>query len=91
MFVAEVIGTVVATEKDPSLEGIKLMIVQPLDEDRQPKGGAIVATDIVGIGVGELGLCTGGREAALSLPNSFAPVDCSIIGIVDRMDVEKTL
>jgi ethanolamine utilization protein EutN len=65
------------------------MIVQPLDEERLPKGPPIVAADTIGIGVGELGLCTGGREAAMALPEPFTPVDCAVVGIVDNLDVEK--
>jgi len=89
MFIGEVIGTLVATEKDPSLTGIKLMIVQPLDEHGKPAGDPVVATDSIGIGVGELGFCVLGREATLALPDPFAPVDAGIVGIVDRYDVMK--
>jgi ethanolamine utilization protein EutN len=87
MFVAEVVGTLVASVKDPSLEGIKLMLVQPLDAAGKPKGQPLVATDMIGIGVGERAFCVLGREAALSLPDTFAPVDAGIVGIVDRVDV----
>ncbi|HEY9856550.1 MAG TPA: EutN/CcmL family microcompartment protein [Stenomitos sp.] len=88
MFIGKVIGTLVATEKDPSLHGVKLMIVQPLDEKGEAKGDPVVATDSIGIGVGELGFCVNGREATLALPNAFAPVDAGIVGIVDRYDVD---
>lgn len=88
MFIGKVIGTLVATEKDPSLLGVKLMIVQPLDEQGQSRGEPVVATDGIGIGVGELGFCVMGREATLALPNPFAPVDAGIVGIVDRYDVD---
>ncbi|MBU6427767.1 MAG: EutN/CcmL family microcompartment protein [Cyanobacteria bacterium REEB65] len=87
MFVADVVGTLVASVKDPSLEGIKLLLVQPLDESGQPKGAPLVATDTLGIGVGERAFCVLGREAALALPNTFAPVDAAVVGIVDRVDV----
>lgn len=87
MFVGEVIGTVVASIKDPALQGIKLMLVQPLDEVGKPVGQPMVATDSIGIGVGELGFCVLGREAALALPNQFAPADAGIVGIVDRVDL----
>lgn len=89
MFVGEVIGTLVASEKDPSLEGIKLLLVQPLDKHGKPQGQPLVATDMIGIGVGERGFCVLGREAANSLPNQFAPVDAGVIGIVDRLDVQE--
>ncbi|MBM3269612.1 MAG: EutN/CcmL family microcompartment protein [Candidatus Sericytochromatia bacterium] len=87
MFVAEVIGTLVASTKDPALEGIKLMLVQPLDKAGRPTGQPLVATDSIGIGVGERAFCVLGREAAHALPNTFAPVDAGIVGIVDRVDV----
>ena len=89
MFVADVIGTVVASIKDPSLEGIKLLLVQPLDDNLAPKGAPLVATDAIGIGVGERAFCVLGREAALALPTTFAPVDAAIVGIVDRLDVDR--
>ena len=88
MYIGKVIGTLVATEKDPALQGVKLMLVQPLDEKGEAVGDPVVATDSIGIGVGELGFCVAGREASLALPNPFAPVDAGIIGIVDRFDVE---
>ncbi|MEB3299485.1 MAG: EutN/CcmL family microcompartment protein [Candidatus Sericytochromatia bacterium] len=89
MFVGEVIGTLVATVKDPALQGIKLMLVQPLDESGRPAGPPLVATDSIGAGVGERAFCVLGREAALALPESFAPVDAGIIGIVDRTDLDR--
>jgi ethanolamine utilization protein EutN len=87
VFVAEVIGTLVASVKDPSLDGIKLMLVQPLDAEGKPKGQPMVATDSIGVGVGERAFCVLGREACLALPDRFAPVDAGIVGIVDRVDV----
>ncbi|MBI6547050.1 MAG: EutN/CcmL family microcompartment protein [Cyanobacteria bacterium NC_groundwater_1444_Ag_S-0.65um_54_12] len=87
MFVAEVIGTLVASVKDPALTGVKLLIVQPLDEAGKPAGSPLIATDMIGIGTGERAFCVLGREAALSLANPSAPVDAGIVGIVDRVDL----
>ena len=91
MFVADVIGTLVSNTKDPSLSGVKLLIVQPLDPACKPKGEPVVAVDSVGIGVGERAFCVLGREAALALDNPFAPVDVAIVGIVDAVAVDGKL
>ena len=88
MNLARVIGTVVATQKYEGLEGIKLLIVQPLDRDRRPAGDPVVATDATAqAGPGELVFVIGGREAALALPETFVPVDHSVVGIVDEVDL----
>ncbi len=87
MQLARVIGTVVATVKSPGLEGIKLLIVQPLDGQRQPVGGAVVAADAVHMaGPGELVYVVAAREAAQALPEPFVPVDHAIAGIVDAVE-----
>ncbi len=79
-----VIGTLVATQKTPGLVGIKFLIVQPLDENRQPSGEPYIAADSTQqAGLGELVFIVASREAALSLEDSFAPVDAAIVGIVD--------
>lgn len=86
---ARVIGTVVANEKYQGLEGVKLLVVQPLDEDRQPKGIPQVAADATAqAGPGELVFTVASREAAQALPNVLVPVDLAITGIVDDVDVE---
>jgi ethanolamine utilization protein EutN len=86
MILARVIGTVVATIKYKGLEGVKLLITQPLDKHLHPKGEAVVAADAVAMaGVGELVYVVGGREAALALPVKFVPVDHAIVGVVDAV------
>lgn len=87
MYLGRVIGTVVATKKYEGLEGRKLLVVQPLDHDRQPTGSYEVAVDTVQAGPGDLVFLVGSREAALALSPSFVPVDAAIVGIVDRVDV----
>jgi len=83
-----VIGTVVATIKAPGLDGVKFLIVQPLDRDLQPKGRPVVAADGVHMaGPGELVYFVGSREAAQALPDTFVPVDHAIVGIVDAVEV----
>ena len=84
MLLGRVIGQVVPCIITPGLEGVPMLIVQPLDKKLQPKGKAIVAADATRMaGVGELISYEGGREAALALDRTFVPVDHAIIAIVD--------
>ena len=88
MRLARVIGSVVATQKDPSLVGAKLLLTQPVDRDGRPVGGAQLAIDAVGAGVGELVLLVlEGRAAGAALGRHAAPVDAAIVGIVDPTGV----
>ena len=83
MQLARVIGTVVATVKNDSLEGRKLMVVQTLNKDLEPNGRPMVAVDSVGAGVGELVFWCRGKEASFPFKREDTPTDCTIIGIVD--------
>ena len=86
MKLGRVIGTVVATHKVANLEGVKFLIVQPLDRDQRPSGEPVVAGDGVHMaGPGELVYVVGSREAAQAMPNPFVPVDHAIVGIVDEV------
>lgn len=89
MHIGKVIGRVVATVKHPSLEGIKLLMVQPVDHERKPKGEPLVAVDTVQAGIGETVSYVVGREATLSQPDPFSPVDAGIVGIVDEIDARN--
>ena len=90
MQLGRVIGTVVASTCYQGLEGIKFLIVQPLDREQQPKGKPVVAADGLAMaGPGELGYVVGSREAAQALPEVFVPVDLAITGIVDEVDMES--
>jgi ethanolamine utilization protein EutN len=85
-----VLGSVVATEKAPGLEGIRFLIVQPLDKGSQPNGETVVAADAVSMaGPGELVYFVASREAAEALPERFVPVDHAIVGIVDDVHLEE--
>lgn len=87
MQLAKVIGTVVATQKYTGLEGVKFLIVQPLDKRQQPDGEPVVAADATAqAGPDHLVFIIGSREAALALPVNFVPVDHSIVGIIDEVD-----
>ena len=85
MYLGQVIGTVVAERKSEGLEGKKLLLVQPLDEDRKPNGAKQVAVDTVRAGPGDFVFLVGSREAALAVDPSFVPVDAAIVGIIDDM------
>lgn len=88
MYLGRVMGTVVAQQKYEGLEGVKLLIVQPLNHRHEPTGDPIVAADTVRAGPGELVYLTQAREAALALDPWFVPVDAAIIGIVDQLDAK---
>ena len=83
MQLARVIGTVVATVKNDSLEGRKLLIVQTLNWKLEESGKPMVAVDSVGAGVGELVFWCRGKEASFPFKREDTPTDCTIVGIVD--------
>jgi ethanolamine utilization protein EutN len=86
VYLGRVMGTVVAERKYEGLEGVKLLVVQPLNHRLEPTAPPLVAADTVRAGPGELVYLTQAREAAQALEPSFVPVDAAIIGIVDRLD-----
>jgi ethanolamine utilization protein EutN len=91
MFLAKVIGNVVATQKDVKFHGMKLLFIQPyINKDRKliPSGSSIVAVDSVGAGLGECVLFTQGSSARLTHMTKDAPVDAVIVGIVDSVEVD---
>ncbi|HEX8558330.1 MAG TPA: EutN/CcmL family microcompartment protein [Pyrinomonadaceae bacterium] len=83
MQLARVIGNVVATVKNDSLEGRTLLVVQSLNADLKPQGAPLVALDSVGAGVGELVFWCRGKEASFPFRREDTPTDCTIVGIVD--------
>ena len=86
MQIGRVIGTVVATQKHRKLEGAKLLLVQPLTLEDEPRGAPLLTIDSVGAGVGEKVLIViEGRAAGEALRKKAAPVDTAIIGIVDAV------
>lgn len=96
MELAKVIGNLVSSHKVSSLNNVKFLLVQPLDEELNPVGEAAVATDATHqAGPGELVFIESGREAAVALEQSFNPSDLSIIGIVDDVyynpEIKKSL
>jgi ethanolamine utilization protein EutN len=90
MQIARVVGTVVATQKHAKFEGAKLLLVQPVGLDDQPRGTPLLAVDSVGAGVHEKVLVViEGRAAGEALGRKSAPVDAAIIGIVDYVDAQE--
>lgn len=90
MIIAKVLGSVVSTIKHEVYRATKLMIVQPLGLDLQPKGDAILAVDTVGAGEGETVLILEeGQAAAQILGVKRAPVRAMIVGIIDHVDVRR--
>lgn len=87
MLLGQVIGTVVATEKEPSLVGLKLLLVRTLDENAAAAGATVVAVDAVGCGVGEMVLYASGSSARQTAVTDKKPVDAVIMAIVDSWEV----
>ena len=85
MFLARVVGNVVATRKDAGLSGVTLLVIQPLRPDRTPVGKPLVAADSVGAGAGEDVVYVRGREAAFPFLPREVPTDAAIVGIVDHV------
>ncbi len=87
MQIGEVVGSVVATQKNKKLEGAKLLLVQPVTLEGKPRGTAVLAIDSVGAGIGErVLLVIEGKAAGDALGKKAAAVDAAIIGIVDTVD-----
>lgn len=89
MRLGKVIGTVVATRKDETLVGSKLMITQPLDLNMEPLGESIVMVDTVGAGIGEIIIYAQGTASRNAMGNPKASSDAAIVGIVDKVDIEE--
>ena len=83
MFLARVVGTVVATRKEPGLTGTKLLVIQPIKNDGSASGKPLVAVDSVGAGVTENVFYVRGREASVPFLPDEVPTDAAIVGIVD--------
>lgn len=86
---ARVIGSAVATAKTPGLSGRTLLVVQPISEEAEPAGAALVAVDRVGAGVEEIVLIATGSAARASLP-ADVEVDAAVVAIVDRIDIGRS-
>lgn len=88
MLFGRVRGSAVCTIKYPGTEGLKLLIVQPLNKKLEPLGPLQVAADVVDAGPGDLCVMVRSREAALAMPDvKFVPIDLALVGIVDELAV----
>jgi len=86
MFLGRVIGTVWATQKEPRLEGLKLMVVREVDLELKPQGKFVVAVDVVQAGVGEVVLVSTGSAARQAPAVEKRPVDALIMAVVDNLE-----
>jgi microcompartment protein CcmK/EutM len=92
MFVAKVIGNMVCTHKNDNLKGLKLLIVQPVDDQLTEKGKPLVAIDTIGqSGEGDLVYLAKSRESSLPLNKDLVPSDAGILGIIDYYNVTKRM
>jgi microcompartment protein CcmK/EutM len=90
MIIARVIGDVIATQKDPSHEGRKILLVQPLDLDGSDRGDAMLALDSVDAGAGDRVLVVQeGWSAMTAVGRPQTPIDTAIIGVVDKITLVK--
>ena len=90
MNIARVKGTVVSTNKAEKIMGMKLLVVKPIDLDTmQEKGSALVAVDTVGAGIGEVVMTVAGSSSRQTAVTDGRPVDCSIIAIIDHIDIDR--
>lgn len=88
MLLGRVKGNAVCTIKYPGTEGLKLLVVQPLNKHLEPVGPLQVAADVVDAGVGDLCVMVRSREASLALPQvKFVPIDLTLVGVVDELKV----
>ena len=91
MLLARVVGNVVATRKDPRLEGRKLLVIQPVTPGGESKAGSyLIAVDTVGAGVRETVIAVQGSSARMAQGMKDVPADAAVIGIVDGVDMDET-
>ncbi len=89
MLLAKIVGTVVATRKDPRLVSSKLLVARPMDPKGKIDGGYLVAVDTVDAGVGETVLVVSGSSARMASGMKDCPVDAVVVGIVDAVEVTE--
>lgn len=86
MYLGRVTGCVWATAKDPNLEGMRLLLVQPLTPELKQTGKAVLCADCTGAGAGEIVYWTRGKEASFPFLPKEVPTDMTVVGIVDRVE-----
>jgi ethanolamine utilization protein EutN len=90
VLLAKIVGTVVATRKDPRLVSSKLLVARPMDPRGKPEGSYLVAIDTVDAGVGETVLIVSGSSARMAAGLKDCPVDAAVVGIVDDIELNET-
>jgi carbon dioxide concentrating mechanism protein CcmL len=88
MMIARVIGTLVSTQKEPTIEGLRLLVCQPVNAEGDKVGATVVAADAVGAGVGEMILYATGSSARQTTATQNRPVDAVVMAIVDNWEVD---
>ena len=88
MMLARVVGTVVATRKDPRLEGKKLLIIKPISPEGKDEAGYVVAVDTVSAGFRERVIAVGGSSARMAEGCNNCPIDYAIVGIIDEISMD---
>jgi|SRR5579883_2269592 ethanolamine utilization protein EutN len=88
MFLAKVVGTVWSTKKTPDLEGVRFLIVHPIDLDKEPTKNIVVVADRLGAGIGETVMCAYGKAARSAIGNQEMSIEAAVVGIIDRMDID---
>jgi ethanolamine utilization protein EutN len=91
MFLGKVVGTVWSTKKTPDLEGVKFLIVHPIDLDKEPTRNVVVVADRLGAGVGEVVMCAYGKAARSAVGNQEMSIEAAVVGIIDRVDVQDDI
>jgi ethanolamine utilization protein EutN len=89
MLLARIVGTVVATRKDPRLVSNKLLVARQIDPRGKGEGGYVVAVDTVDAGVGETVLIVSGSSARMAHGMKDCPVDAAVVGIIDAVDMNE--
>jgi microcompartment protein CcmK/EutM len=90
MFLGKVVGTVWSTKKTPDLEGVRFLIVHPIDLDKEPTKNVVVVADRLGAGPGEVVLCAYGKAARSAIGNQEMSIEAAVVGIIDRMDLTES-
>src|SRR5215207_2893885 len=91
MFLGKVVGTVWSTKKTPDLEGVRFLVVHPIDLDKEPTKNIVVVADRLGAGVGEIVMCAYGKAARTAVGDQEMAIEAAVVGIVDRVDVQEEI
>lgn len=90
MFIGRVVGTLWATRKTSNTDGLKFLIIQPINLKKAPNTDTVVAADILGAGEGEVVIVAYGRAARLAIGNENASIEAAVTGIIDEYEVQSS-